>query len=150
MRQTIMDKEKNRYLKRFHTLLGQTGGNTAAKKEAILAGFGVDSSRDLNAHELLKACAALELELNPELAEMDKWRKRVIASIGGWLKLMQKTGNIGLIKAIACQAAGVSSFNRIPMERLRSIYYAFNNKQKDMEFANAITVDEINLKIGAN
>jgi hypothetical protein len=150
MRQTIMDKEKIRYLKRFHTLLGKTGGDTAAKKEAILSGFGVDSSRDLNAHELLEACAALELELNPQLAEMDKWRKRVIASIGGWLKAMQKNSNIELIKAIACQAAGVGSFNNIPLERLRSLYYAFNNKQKDLQFTTAITADEINLKIGAN
>lgn len=140
---TIMDKEKNRYLKRFHTLLSKVEGDKKIIKETILDSFGVESSRDLDAHELLEACAALEGEISPRTADYDQWRKRLIASIGGWLKALNREGNIDIIKGIACRAAGVDSFNRIPIERLRSLYYAFSKKQKDLKFVDDITREEL-------
>ncbi|MFV0269442.1 hypothetical protein [Maribellus mangrovi] len=147
---TIMDKEKNRYLKRFHTLLSKVDGDKDMIKETILDSFGVQSSRDLNAHELLEACAALEGELSPRTADYDKWRKRLIGAIGGWLKAMNKESNIDLIKAIACRAAGVDNFNRIPIERLRSLYHAFRNKQKDLRFVDGVTREELDFLIAMN
>lgn len=147
---TIMDKEKNRYLKRFHTLLSKVDGDKDMLKETILYSFGVESSKELNAHELLEACAALEGELSPRTADYDKWRKRLIAAIGGWLKAMNKESNIDLIKAIACRAAGVDNFNRIPIERLRSLYHAFTNKQKDLRFVAGVTRDELDFLIAMN
>lgn len=145
-----MDKEKNRYLKRFHTLLGKSGGNVKAKKEAILAGFGVGSSRELDAHQLLEACAAIERYMNPELARLDKQRKQLIAAIGGWLKAMNKDSNIDLIKAIACRAAETDNFNSITPERLRSLYYAFGKKQKDLAFVKNITHEEVDYLTSMN
>lgn len=138
-----MDKEKNRYLKRFHTLLGKINADKDVVKEMILESFGVESSRDLNAHELLEACLTLEGEISSRTADYDKWRKRLIAAIGGWLKAMNRDSSIELIKAIACRAAGVDNFNRIPVERLRSLYYAFTNKKKDMKFVDEITSEEL-------
>ncbi|MDR2836528.1 MAG: hypothetical protein LBV69_10135 [Bacteroidales bacterium] len=72
--------------------------------------------------------------------ELDKWRKRLIASIGGWLKLTNQTGNneIEQIKKIACNASGFAKFNEIPKQRLISLYYAFNQKQKDIKKVNDI------------
>lgn len=148
--QTLMDKEKNRLLKRFHTLLGKTGGNTKAKKEAILESFGVESSKDLDAHELLEICNALDKALKPKLAKSDKLRKRLIAAIAGYLKAMNRESNIKIIKAIACRAAEVDDFNKIPPERLRSLYNAFTKKQKDLSFVDEITKDELNFKIAMN
>ena len=145
-----MDKEKNRYLKRFHTLLGRVDGDKNFIKETILDSFGVTSSRDLNAHELLEACAAIEGELSPRTADYDKWRKRLIAAVGGWMKAMNKEGNIDVIKAIACRAARVDNFNRIPIERLRSLYYAFNEKRKDLRFVDGITSEELDSLSGLN
>lgn len=148
--QTIMDKEKNRYLKRFHTLLSKVNGDKAIIKETILESFGVQSSRDLDAHELLEACAALEGELSPRSADTNRARKRLIASIGGWLRAMNNDSNIDIIKAIACRAAGVDNFNRIPIERLLSLYYAFKNKQKDLKFVEKMTTDELDFLLSCN
>jgi len=147
--ETTVDKQKRSLVKRFHTLLGKCGiGND--EKAVMLAQYGVESSRDLNVHELLELCTALDRLANPQLAEADKWRKRLIAAIGGWLKAMNKEGNIEVIKGIACRAAGVGNFNRIGTDRLRSLYYAFQKKQKDLDFAEQLTAEEINMIITAN
>lgn len=141
--ETTVDKQKRSLVKRFHTLLGKCGiGNE--EKAMMLAQYGVESSRELNVQELLEICTTLDRLANPQLAENDKWRKRVIAAIGGWLKAMSKDGGIDMIKGIACRAAGVANFNRIPTERLRSLYYAFQKKQKDLAFAEQLTADELN------
>ena len=66
-------------------------------------------------------------------AEADKWRKRVFAAIGGYLKLIGSESNANIIKAIACRATGYSNFNNIPKERLRNAYSTFLNKQKDFK-----------------
>lgn len=139
-----MEKQRRILLKKFHVLLGASGGDVKLKKEAILSSYGLSSSRELNAHELLEICTALELEVNPALAESDRLRKRLIAAIGGWLNMLGQNGrDIVLIKAIACRAAEAASFNRIGNDRLRSLYYAFKKKQKDIEFADDLTTAEI-------
>lgn len=71
--------------------------------------------------------------------EMDRWRKRLIASIGGWMRLSGKEGGIEAIKAVACRAAGKGDFNAIPKGQLVSLYNAFLQKQKDVKNVNTIT-----------
>ena len=66
-------------------------------------------------------------------SELNQWRKRLIASIGGWLQLSGKEGGIEAIKAIACRAAGKSDFNDIPKGKLVSLYNAFLQKQNDLQ-----------------
>ena len=139
---TFEDKEKKRLIKRFHTMLGHTGGGSNAK-EAILHSYGVDSTRELSAAQLIEACNTLDKILNPKLGELDKWRKRVIASIGGWLRVMNIQENIAKNKAIACRAAKHEDYNDIPLEQLRSLYYAFTKKQKDINTVEMITNEKI-------
>ncbi len=126
-------------------MLGKAGIGRDGK-EAILSSYGVVSSKELSAYELLEICNELDKQSNPKAQELDKWRKRVIASIGGWLKLVQ-SGNydINKIKAVACRSAQAESFNKIPLERLRNIYYAFKNKQKDFEVVNVVTGEMIDV-----
>jgi hypothetical protein len=61
---------------------------------------------------------------------MDTWRKRVMASIGGWLRACNTTHTAETIKAIACRASQRKAFNDITLSELRAIYAEFNNKQK--------------------
>jgi hypothetical protein len=89
----------------------------------------------------------------------DQWRKRLMAAIASWAKLINYipsnedineaeqdltipvdkrsvnwSANATVIKAIACRAAGnVESFNAIPVDRLRNLYYAFVKKRRDYE-----------------
>ncbi len=64
----------------------------------------------------------------------DAWRKRLLASIYGFLKKMNKKGNEDLVKGIACRAGKVDDFNKIPKQRLVSLYNMFNQMQKDLNF----------------
>ena len=139
---TFEDKQKNALLKKFHTLLGRTGAGNDAK-EAILCSYRVESSRDLSVAQLIEACNALDMQLNPALAKLDKLRKRLMASIGAWLQSMNLEQSAAKIKAIACRAARREQFNDIPAEQLRSLYSAFNKKKKDLQVAEEMTTENI-------
>ena len=135
-----MDAIHRDLLKKYHTLCTVLG-MTDADKEATLAAYGVDSSRDLDTHDLVDLCAKLSDEANKKAGtdDMDKLRKRVMAAIGGWLKSEGKFSSATIIKAIACRATGHSEFNKIPRERLRNLIGAFNNKVKDAEAVAELT-----------
>lgn len=108
-------------------------------KLTLLSGYGVESSKDLTNAELTELCDHLNDILNPEDAKRDKMRKRVIAAIGGWLRLIGKGDEgIGYIKGVACQATKVDNFNKITHERLTTIYNMFLRKQKDANAVNEV------------
>lgn len=138
--QTIHEKY---LLKRLHTLLGRLGFDKESKQHLLISNYGVTSSIDLNSKQLAELCDNLECQLNPQKKELDKYRKRLIAAIGGWLVKLGKENEIKTIKAIACRAAETKSFNEIPLERLRSLYNAFANKQKDLQFVDKLTKLEV-------
>ena len=141
--QTFMDKTKTGLIKRFHTLLGKLSMSNEQKLE-ILAQYGVESSKDLNTYELLELCNKLDKQTNPKLQELDRSRKRLIASISAWRREMGLPSNINEIKAIACRASEADDFNKISIERLKSLYYAFNKKVKDMQTVEKMTVSQLN------
>jgi len=131
-------------LKRFHTLCSQLNMDEDTK-HGIVGSYGRESSKELSTKELTDICIKLEKDLNPEFAELDVWRKRLIKAIGEWLKAMGKAGDIDAIKAVACRAAGVKGFNSIPQYRLCSLYNAFRAKVKDLKTVEEMTVDEADL-----
>jgi hypothetical protein len=142
--QTLLDKQQKWLLKKFHTLCTRLGLDDETKR-AMLYAYGVDSSRDLSVRDLMDLCTKLEQTLHPQLEDLDKWRKRLMASIGGWLRAMSRAENMQIIKAIACRAAQADTFNAIPLERLRSLYYAFNKKSKDLAMVERLTADELDV-----
>lgn len=135
-----MDAIHRNILKKFHTLCSVLG-LTEAEKRAIVESYGVDSSRDMDTHDLIDVCGKLSAQANEKTGagEMDKLRKRVMAAIGGYLKATRQESNAALIKGIACRATGHTDFNKIPRERLRNLVAAFNNKVKDAQAVNEIT-----------
>jgi hypothetical protein len=148
--QTTVDKQKNALIKRFHTLIGKAG-ISQENKAVILAQYGVESSRDLTVNELIEVCTSIDYHAHPALAKTDRWRKRLLAAIFGWLKKMGKTeASMEQVKAIATRAAGAESFNKIPNDRLRSLYYAFSKKSKDLDFVHEVTAAEIDSLIHCN
>lgn len=134
-----MDEIHRHALKKFHTLCGNLKLSDDEKKTIIFA-YGVESSRDLDTHDLIDICGKLSARLTAQDGdEMDKLRKRCIAAIGNWLKSEGRYSNVSIIKGIACQATQKNNFNRIPRERLRNLINAFNNKVKDAERVKDIT-----------
>lgn len=149
---TIIDKQRIFLIKKFHVLLGQAGLVENDDKQNLLSQYGVTSSKDLSVHDLIDICDKLEKIVYPNYAEMDKWRKRLIASIGGWLLAMGREQTITVIKGIACRAAGDENrtFNSIPLERLRSLYYAFSKKTKDLKTVEMLTAEELSYLSSTN
>lgn len=146
---TLMDKQQKYLLKKFHTLCGRAGLDATAKR-AMVEGCGVESSRELSVQDLLALCNAIDRMTRPDAAELDKYRKRLIAAIFAWRKAMGQVSNMNEVKAIACRAAQADRFNAIPLERLRSLYYAFGKKTKDMAFVEQLTADELDLSSWLN
>lgn len=64
--------------------------------------------------------------LKQEADEMDKARKRLIAVLFEFLKSEKPT--MQYVKAVACNAAGVSNFNDIPLNKLKALYRTFGTK----------------------
>jgi hypothetical protein len=130
--------------RKFYALLGQlnTGGQDDFKEMMVLqfSGGRTEHVSAMKKTEYAAMMVALESKAasdKGDFAAYDTWRKRVIAVIGAWLKSRQLTGDpqgdqssCHLIKAIACRAAGVDEFNRIPLNKLRALYGEWCGKNK--------------------
>lgn len=143
MATTLLDKQQKQLIKKFHTLLGKAGIDQNGK-EAILAGYGATSAKELSAYELLEACNALDKMSNPKAAEMDKWRKRVIASIFSYFQALGVHADMNRVKGTAARAAQAETFNEIPLETLRALYAAFTKKAKAAQNVEEVTAEMIN------
>ena len=147
--QTFMETEQKKYIKKFHWLLGKTGRGQEAK-EAILASYGVESSRDLSVKDLLDICERLATESDPKLKKLDVWRKRVIKTIFSYCAETGREADMDYVKGIACRACGFKSFNRIPIARLISVYNAFKCKVNDIERVNGMSAEDLLNTISLN
>ncbi|MBQ3539843.1 MAG: hypothetical protein IJA46_08490 [Bacteroidaceae bacterium] len=129
-----MDSIHKGILKKFHTLCSVLC-LSAEDKRAIVESYGVESSRDMDTHDLINVCANLSEQVNKRngSGEVDKLRKRAMAAIGSYLHSVRRESNASIIKGIACRATGYEEFNKIPRERLRNLIATFNNKVKDAE-----------------
>jgi hypothetical protein len=117
-----------------------------ADKEGLALQFSEGRTEHLSEMKNVEFAAmlvAMESIVNSDrgdFAKFDIWRKRVIAVIGAWLAgrnqplpqpLPSREGDgLAVIKGIACRAAGVEDFNRIPLSKLRAIYAEWGNKNK--------------------
>lgn len=135
-----MDSIHKGILKKFHTLCSVLG-LSEDEKRAIVESYGVESSRDMDTHDLINVCANLSDQVNKKngTGDLDKLRKRVMAAIGNYLtRCPGRHSNASIIKGIACRATGYKEFNKIPRERLRNLIATFNNKVKDKQGVNDV------------
>lgn len=126
---------KRQLIKQFHTVCSKSG-ISPDERRVIVGSFGHESSRQFTERELEDAIRSIA-------EDGDKWRKRVMASIGAWLRGVNIDHSPVMIKAIACRASGYPHFNAIPVSRLRDVYYEFVRKSKTVtgvqEFKQQIT-----------
>ena len=126
--------------RRYHTIATRLNMGDDERK-AFLSAWGVESSKDLTAAQLEEVCRALA-DFNFDNS-LDKWRKRVIASVFGWFKLVGKPVEMDYVKGVACRAAGYKSFNAIPADKLRSLYHTFTHKSKIFRDTGELLNDEL-------
>jgi hypothetical protein len=140
-------------VKLFHTLLYRYRV-TESEKTALLMQYNQTSSVYLSVRELSELCRNIERAHGGKQAkngqtaeEMDKWRKRLMGAIGGWLRAMniRPKNEAEYIKNIACRAAGRDSFNAIPKEQLRGLYNGFLKKKKDLKTTEELTAEKIEI-----
>ena len=136
--QTFMDTEKKRLIKKYHTLAGRAGMDERAK-DALLSGYGVESSRDLEVDQLIELCNTLNNMLNKDADKLDKLRKRLIAAVGGYLTAMGKQSNLQIILGTIRRASEGRELNELKEAQLTSLYGAFNKAQKDMKKVREMT-----------
>lgn len=133
-------EDRKKLLRKFHTLAAKAGMDADAKADFLDNNYGVYSSADLTAEELKEVCESLQGSLQSD--EGEKWRRRVMASIGGYLSKNGYENNDRMIKAMACRAAGYKSFNKIPVSRLRNVYHEFLEKQKTAQRVEKIKAED--------
>lgn len=138
------EREHKRLLKKFHTLCGVVGINSE-HKEVILEGCGVTSSKDLSNEQLMQLCNELDRLTDPKQEELNRWRKRLIVAISSYFKAMNYDANIDKIKATACRAAQTEYFNKIPLDKLRSLYNAFKYRAKDLNATKVTFATDISI-----
>lgn len=139
MNTTTAQKE----LIKLHHTLATKMGLTDEERRAMLAGWGVSSSKDMTIEQLQDVCRHMKAKLNEK---NDKWRKRVIASIFGYLKMTGRNVDIDYVKRIACRSAGdYTSFNQIPVSRLQTVYYAFLDKQKVLKNTGELISEDLDI-----
>lgn len=134
---TVTEQQHKWLLRKFHSLCSRLGLD-AETKLAMIGGYGVESSKDMSNAELTELCRRLEESLDPEGAKREQLKRRVMGAIGGWLRLIGKEADLNYIKSVACRAAGVENFNRIPTEKLRNIYSLFLKKQREAKAVNEV------------
>ncbi|MBQ8958867.1 MAG: hypothetical protein IJ057_10315 [Bacteroidales bacterium] len=147
-------KTKKQLIRDFHILLHRLGISDIGK-EGILAGYGVDSSTELDVPELTEICQRLKRELpSPDPSQKEgsspaeKEQRRLRVAIG---KLLAAQGKIkadgwgivewNLIAGTACRAAKVSRMADIPASKCRGLIYEFNKQREGIERAKEYTIN---------
>jgi hypothetical protein len=140
---TTTSAYKKALLRKYHTVCRDLGV-TESEKIAIKESFGVNSSRNLSEIQLTQLIDRLvkgqDLSKTQKTKE-DLWRKRTMAAVGAWLRMMNKTEGADTVKAIICRASGYTNFNKIPISKLRSVYYEFVQKSKTISTTRQVKND---------
>lgn len=137
-----MNDLHRKVLKKFHTLCS-LNGLTPDDKIAIVSNYGVQSSADMQTHDLIDVCGALQKKLDErtgaaDKAEtMDKLRKRCLKSLCTYIdaKGIATGDKIAYAKQMACRSAKKENFNRLTAAELRGVIGYFNKERETLENA---------------
>lgn len=141
---TAIEKQEKSMRRTYHALTHRLGMTEDERRQMLLSNFGVESSADLDAHQLTDLISTLDRLVNP--SDSDVWRKRLIAAVCEYLRVMNQVESADMARRIACRAAQVERFNAIPDDRLKSLYNAFKKRVKDIK-AVAVISDEMVIKL---
>lgn len=136
--------EKKSLIRYYHTLCHQLR-LTPDNRLALLEAYGTDSSTNLTCQQLTELCRNLQdrMPRSQYKRECSDMRRRLMAAIAAYLRESGTPHTQQTIIQIACRAARQKHFADIPLERLRTLIYAFNNKTKDLQEVDRVT-EELN------
>jgi len=140
-----MDDLHRQTVRKYHTLCSLLG-LTLDDKEAILAGYGVDSSLNMETHDLIDVCGDLQKRLDQQSAKgetMDNLRKRCLRAICDYnrAKGTNPANPVNYAKQMACRAGSKEDFNRLTAAELRGVIGYFNSERKAFEGARSVATN---------
>ncbi|MEG2775433.1 MAG: hypothetical protein RR906_08495, partial [Acetivibrio sp.] len=127
--------------KQLMTILSKIGVTEAERRDLVLEWTHgrTNSVRGLTPDELSGLCTTLSQRQQQVTKELDKKRKRVIAAVFGMYEKMNKKVSMAYVIGTICRRAKVDDINKIPSARLDSLYNAYLQAQKDLNFTRRIT-----------
>ncbi len=123
------------------TILTKIGVTEMERKNLILEWTEgrTSSTKELTDSELKELCNTISFEMkqreSEEFKKQDKKRKRVIAAVFGLYQKMNKKVSMDYVIGTICRRAKVDDINKIPSARLDSLYNAYLQAQKDLDFS---------------
>lgn len=137
----IMREQRNRLYGLAHKYCTQLGMDEEQRRSMLVAQFGKNSMKEIRYVDLMRLVDQLQNRVNERTSEsdnayndeMNRARKKLIASIGAYLREQNYEENIDKIKAIACRAAKVDRFNAITLSDLKYYASTFSVKAKDLK-----------------
>lgn len=136
---TAIEKQEKSMRRTYHALAHRLGMTEDERHQMLIDNYGVESSADLDAHQLTDLIYTLDRLVNPSNA--DVWRKRLIAAVCEYLRLMKRDESVYTARRIACRAARADNFNSIPNDRLKSLYNAFKKRCNDIKAVAVLTAN---------
>lgn len=142
-------------VKKWHTLASLCG-LTEDDKKAVLASYGVQSSNDMQTHDLIDVCGSLQKQLDAKTGAAaheetkDKLRKRALRCMCDYIeaKGINTTDKIAYAKQMATRAAKKTDFNRLTTSELRGVIGYFNKERETLQNAkNANTITCVAMNI---
>lgn len=139
---TETDKLKNALIKKYHVLV-RNACISDNDKLVLLSNWGVSSSKDLTAQQLIECCNFLEQMIDPEIVELEKWRDWVRTVVKAYGRALGANYSTEYAEGIVCTACKVEKFSDISKKRLVGIYNQFKKSKSDAEAAKQLIVDDI-------
>ncbi len=138
----ITVRRKSELIKKFHAIISHEAQPQMIKDE-VKASYGVISMRDMTVAQLTEICDKLQNNKPAFDKEMNTWRRRVMAVLGEYCRLLRKDENADYIKAIAVRSSGgAKSFNSMTKQQLRTVYNAFLDENKVIKASFEVSNEE--------
>lgn len=134
--------EKNKLIKRYHTLVGKLTMSDEDKL-TLLKQWGVTSSKELNADQLLQLCNLLSSFIDNRDSDLVKWQKWTRDMVKSAARAVGSNYDDSYAEAILCRATGCKSFQAIPKHRLIAMYNQFKKAKSDACAVKQLIVDDI-------
>lgn len=139
---TPTDKRKNGLIKKYHALV-RDAKISDDDKLVLLANWKVTSSKDMNVNQLIEVCDFLSQMVDPEKAELEKWRDWVITCVKSYGKVMGANYSNEYAEGIVCAATKIDNFNDISKKRLQGIYNQFKKSKNDAMLTKEIIINDV-------
>jgi hypothetical protein len=139
---TPTDKLKNSLIKKYHVLV-RDAKISDEDKLVLLSNWKVTSSKDLNVSQLNEVCDFLEKMIDPEKAELEKWRDWTVTCVKAYGKASGANYSDEYAEGIICTATRIDNFKDISKKRLQGIYNQFKKSKNDAVLAHQIIIEDI-------